>query len=436
MGSVRAQDNSAGPAGTRKLTVDDCVAIGLKNSKSLHASSMNVQAANAQASQATAARLPSVTLNGSYTRLSTIPGFVLAIPNLGTFDIPTSYPDNYVSQVSVREPIFTGFKLESGSAAADDASKASEQDYAGDRSNLTYTIKASYWGLFQTQEIKKVVDENVEEVSSHLNDVKNMLDHGMATNNDYLRVQVQLSNAQLMQIDAQNNVRLATIALDNVMSVDLGTQVEIASAPDAGPDSMHGPDVPASVDTLVKKAIGNRPELKAMQYRVKAAESGVTAAKSGWYPQVALFGDYMYSNPNQRYFPALNEFKDSWDLGVSASWAIWNWNMTGKQAEQAEAQEMQTQDALGQMQDGVTLEVNQNFLDVRQSADKIRVSAQGVKQAEESYRVMDEKFKAGLALNSDLLDAETALLQARTNYTQSLVDFELAQARLAKSVGE
>ncbi len=88
------------------------------------------------------------------------------------------------------------------------------------------------------------------------------------------------------------------------------------------------------------------------------------------------------------------------------------------------------------IKDGVTLEVTQNYLNLKKSEERMTVSEQNVGQAEENYRVTDDKFKNGLALNSDLLDAEVALLQAKTNYIQSIVDYELAQAQLKKSIGE
>ena len=71
-----------------------------------------------------------------------------------------------------------------------------------------------------------------------------------------------------------------------------------------------------------------------------------------------------------------------------------------------------------------------------QAKERIGVSRQAVHQAQENYRVTNEKFKLGVALNTDMLDAEVASLQAKTNFTQSLVDFQLAEARLEKSIGK
>jgi len=82
------------------------------------------------------------------------------------------------------------------------------------------------------------------------------------------------------------------------------------------------------------------------------------------------------------------------------------------------------------------LEVTQSFLNLHQAKERTLVADQGVKQAEENYRVTNKRFREGLVQTSDLLDAEVALLQARTNYTQARVDFELADARLQKAIGQ
>ncbi|MGH9426214.1 MAG: TolC family protein, partial [Terriglobia bacterium] len=82
------------------------------------------------------------------------------------------------------------------------------------------------------------------------------------------------------------------------------------------------------------------------------------------------------------------------------------------------------------------LDVTRNYLNLGRARERITVAEQGVKQAEEHYRVTSARFKQGLGLNSDLLDAEVALLQAKTNYAQALVDFGLAQASLERAIGE
>ena len=180
----------------------------------------------------------------------------------------------------------------------------------------------------------------------------------------------------------------------------------------------------------------NRPELKAVDSRVKAGEAGVTAARSGWFPQVYLTGNYYYSRPNQRIFPTQDAFKDTWDVTLGVSLDIWNWGTTLHQTDQAQAQLEQAKDARGLIQDGITLDLTQAYLNLQQARERITVADQGVKQAEENHRITTKRFNAGLASTSDLIDAEVALLQGKTNQTNSIVDYELAKARIEKAVGE
>jgi outer membrane protein TolC len=81
------------------------------------------------------------------------------------------------------------------------------------------------------------------------------------------------------------------------------------------------------------------------------------------------------------------------------------------------------------------LEVTQSYLSFKQAKENIQLSRLSVEQADENLRVTQQKFKAGLTTNSEMLDAEVAQLQAKLQLTQALVDYELAQAKLEKAVG-
>jgi outer membrane protein TolC len=191
-----------------------------------------------------------------------------------------------------------------------------------------------------------------------------------------------------------------------------------------------------NMDFFIDKAYSNRPELKGTELRIKASESGVTLAQSGWYPQVSVVGDYLSARPNQRVFPSVDQFKDTWDVNLSVNVNIWNWLATKDQTDQAETQLEQAKDSYKIIKDNITLEVTQIYLNILQAKEKMIVAANNVVQAEENYRTADDKFKNGLILNSELLDAEVAQLTAKTNYVQSQVDYELAKAQLEKSSGE
>jgi len=414
---------------TKKLTLDESIKIGLEKSNVLHSSKMNVNYAESKSNEVNTFRLPNLSFSASYTRLSEVDPFSVTTP-FGKFDISPSILNNYSMKVSLQQPLFTGFKLESNSKMAEYNYLAAKQDHTRDEKELIYNIKNSYWGLFKANQIKKVVEENVSQVQAHLTDVQNLFKVGLATKNDVLKVQVQLGEAQLRFIDAKNAVKLASINLANVIGISLDTEIETSE--EVEEQALNE----KNLSDLINKAYDSRAELKSINYRVQASESGITAAKSDWFPQLYLTGNYYYSRPNQRILPAEDKFDGTWDVTVSLSLNLWNWGATIDKTEAAEAQFQQAQDSYKIIKDMITLEVTRNYLDINKSNEKISVAKQSVGQAEENYRVTDEKFKNGLALNSDLLDAEVALLQAKTNYIQSVVDYELAVAQLKKSIGE
>ncbi len=415
----------------KTLTLDQSIQIGLQNSKQIHASLMQVKMAQAQANQVGASRFFSLDLGATYTRLSKVPPFSVNTP-FGDFVISPSIFDNYNMKLSLQQPLFTGFKLSSSYDAARLSASAVEQDYTKDEQDLFLSIKNAYWALFKAISLKKVIDEDIQTVNAHLGDVQNFFKQGLATQNDVLKVQVQLSQVQLQQIDAANGVKLAMLNLNNVIGLPLSTDIKLADSVAVG--DFNGV-MSKPLDELVNEAYKKRPELKAMNLRVNASGKNVTAAQGDWYPQVFVAGEYDYSKPNQRLLPTQNKFYGTWNVSVGLSYNLWNWGATIDKTQEAEAGLEQAKDNYKLLKDAVTLDVNQSYFNFVKAREKVMVAKQTVKQAEENYRVTDEKFKQGLTLNSELLDAEVALTQARTDYVQAQADYELSLAKLDRAVG-
>ena len=419
------------------LTVEQAVQIGLDNSKMLRQSASKVQYADARSAEVNASALPSIKASGAYAHLSDVPAFAFALPPAAqlvgfpaSLVLAPTIVDNYSLRVGIQHPLFAGFRIDASKDAAARNVDAASQDYNKDRSDLIFNIKTAYWALFRARELKKLADDNIEQITAHLNDVKNLEDQGLATTNDMLAAEVQLSNGQLGQVDANNNAQLALVALDNTLGIPLATDITIASPVAETPRQF------APLDSLVLTGLDARPEIRGMDARVKAGEAGVTAARAGWWPQISLTGNYYYANPNQRYQPAQILWKDTWDVGINVSLDIWNWGTTLHQTDQAQAQLAQVKEAYGQTQDGVTLDITQAYLTLKQARERVAVAKQAEARAEENHRVTTQRYKEGLVLNSEMIDAQYSLTSAKTTYTQSLVDFELAQARLAKAIGE
>ena len=415
----------------RSMTVEQAIAIGIDNSKTLHSSASKAEGADAHVSEIDATRFPSLKFTGGYTRLSPVEPFTFSLPGSPIVDtLSPAVLNNWNFQLSFQQPLFTGFRLLNSSRLASHSAEAAHFDYDKDRRDFIFNVRTAYWNVYKTIEFKKVVDQTIDQASAHLKDVQNLLSQGMATNNDALKVQVQLSNAKFQQLDAANNARMASMALDNLIGLPLDTEIDVASVASSQPRTF------GETKLLIQKAIEVRPDVKAMEERVKASDDVVNIANGGWWPQVFLVANYTYAKPNSRIFPTVDEFKGTWSAGVSAAWDLGGLGTVGFQKTQAQASLAQSVDALGLIKDGITLEVHQNALMLDKAKERIAVAQEGVTQAEENLRVTNDRFKAGLILNSEVLDAEVLLQQSKMNFTQSVVDFELAQAGLAKAIGE
>lgn len=423
----------------QQLTLEDAIRIGKENSRALRISELKVNAASARVSEAKAAMLPLLKFEGSYKRLSDVDPFAVQVPFSPTpIVISPTVLNNYSLRVGLQQPLFTGFKLRSNAYAAERLEEASEAERHGSESDLVLNITSNYWMLYQAIETKKFVDENVDRLTSYQSDTENLMKAGMATRNDLLRIQVQLSNAKLSQIDALNDVEVATMNLNNIMGQPTDSPIHLISVPtvtmgQGGTSGQVSAGTPSPI--LVDMAMKNRSDLLAMQSRVEAAKAGVTAAQGSWWPQLALTANYMYSRPNPRYLPTKDEYKPTWEVGVVMQFDIWNWGTTLFQTEQARSQLQQNEYVFSQMKDNATLEVRRYQLGVERAEKRIDVAQEAIEQADENSRSTNEKYKNGLATSTELLDANVAVLQARTSYTGALVEHQIALARLNKAVG-
>ena len=426
---LAAQQKESGDV--QSLTVDQAVELGLKYSKSLRVSEGKVEAAVAKARENDTLLKPSLKFSSVYSRLSKVPSFEIEMPEIfggGKYVLNPSLLNSTSFQLTAQQPLFTGFQLSSLSKVGHLQAQAAKEDLARDNAELVFSVRNAYWNVYKAVDLKRLVDENVALVEAHLQDVRNFADQGLAKQNDVLKVQVQLANVRIAQLRAANGIKLASMALNSLIGLPVMKEIQIAST--ARPEQ----DEVEPLDALVNRAIERRPEAKAMDFQIRAAQAGIKLANSSRYPQIYLVGNYYYSNPNQRIFPLENKFKKTWDVSLSLSLDVWNWNKTGRQVEQAKAQLTQAENGAAQIRDGILLEVSQNYFALDEQRKMISLAAEGVSQAEENFRVTKDRFKAGLTINSELLDAEVALLEAKINHSQALADYEIVRAKLVKSV--
>lgn len=414
-----------------KLTLKESLELGLKTSKDLKISQSKLIVSDAKVTEINSMFLPQVKLMANYTRLSNnIPPFEVLVP-FSPIPIKISEPvlDNYSLRLSFQQPLFTGLKLLASKKAANYNYEAAEFEYAKDKNEAAFSIYSAFWNYYKTQQVKTLLLNSLKQIENHLNDTKNFLDNGLATKNDYLKLQVQYSNTKLLLIEAENNVDIARAVFNKAVGLPLESLTEILT------EELTANSVDLNLNELIEEAKINRSDLESLFLKLKAADENIMATNAAWFPNIYLSGNYYYSNPNARLQPLQAKWKDTWDLGVTLSWDIWNWGLTTAQTNQAEELSVQIKTSLEKLSDMIEVEVYQNYLNVIKSKEKVDVSKLSLEQASENYRITSDKYDVQLATSTDLIDAEVSELHAATNLNAALVDYEIAKVRLEKSLG-
>lgn len=416
---------------SKKLTLQESIELGLGNSKDLKISQSKLKSADAKVSEVNSMFLPQLKFMANYTRLSdNVPPFEVTTP-FSPIPIRISDPvlDNYNLKLSFQQPLFTGLKLLSSKKAAEYNLNASEFEYSKEKNEAALNIYSTFWNYYKAMQMKDLLNNSQKQIKTHLMNTKNFVDNGLATQNDYLKLQVQHSNTKLQLIEAENNVDVARAVFNKALGLPFDSPTDISI------EDIKIQQVEYNVDDLINEAKENRDEIVSLAFRLKAANENISAARSSWFPSLYLNGNYNYSNPNTRFQPLTAKFNDTWDVGVTLSWDVWDWGLTSSKTTQAEESAVQTQTSLEKLNDNIEVEVFQSYLNLIKSKEKVDVSKLSLEQASENYRITSEKYNEQLATSADLIDAEVSELQAATNLTSSLIEYNLAKVRLEKAVG-
>jgi outer membrane protein len=417
---------------TQKLTLQESIDLGLQNNKDIRISQSKMKSSDAKVSEVSSMFLPQLKFMANYTRLSdNVPPFEVVTP-FSPMPIKISDPvlNNYNLRLSLQQPLFTGFKLSSSKKAAEYNFNAAESEYSKEINEAAMNIHIAFWNYYRAQEVRDLLVSSLKQIENHLKDTKNFLDNGLVTQNDYLKLQVQYSNTKLQLIEAENNLEVARAVFNKTLGLPLESSTEIAA------EKLKAQSVEYDLEDLINEAKANRDEIESLAFKLKSTEENITTARSSWFPSVYLTGNYYYSNPNTRFQPLTDQWNDTWDVGVTLSWDIWDWGLTSSKTTQAQELSMQTQASLEKLNDNIEVEVYQSYLNLVKSKEKVDVSKLSLEQASENYRITSEKYNEQLATSTDLIDAEVSELQAATNLTSSLIEYNLAKVRLEKAIGK
>jgi len=389
-------------------------------------------AAIAAADVRAAADRPLVSASAGYTRTNHVTAFVVPGPDGRPQVLYPDVPDNYRTRLDLQWPIYNGGRTDALERAARAEASASAADVAAARADLRLEVARAFWSLVTARATERVLEQGVTRAQANVRDVRERFGVGLIPPNEVASAEAQESRQRMLLIEARNQRDLSSSELARLVGLDvLGPALD----PAADLESPAGAAAP-DTRTLVTQARAARPERLALDRRVAATEEQFAAARAGGLPTVAIVSGFDYARPNPRIFPRADRWDDSWDAGVNVAWNLWDGGRTRAEVAQAGSMVTAARQRLQEFDSVVALEVRQRQLEIDSGRAAIAAAGDAVRAASEARRVVAERYQAGVATQTEVLDADVALLQAELDRTRAQAGVRLAEARLARALGQ
>ena len=331
--------------------------------------------------------------------------------------------NQHSNTVSASMPIYTGGKLSGTIKQAKAGYLISEQGLQKAYNDMRTTVTNGYFDMLQADNMQKLGRESVERLADHLKNVEAQYEVGVVAKVDVLRSQVELANAKQSLIKAENAYQIAEANLNKIVGLPMDTQLKLDNILVYTP---YENDMQYCLDY----AAMHRPELEQAKQNVEAAKGALRVAISGHMPQIAASASQNWNDSN---WPG--DENGNWGVGVQVTMNIFDSGVTTSKIHGAEADLAKAHETYRDTVDAVNLDVRSNYLNLREAEKRIDTTKLAVSQAEEDYRIAQLRYMNGVGTNTDVLDAQVALTDAKTNYLQAMYDYNTCKTNLETAIG-
>lgn len=412
-------------AATLELDLEETIQRALLTNPSVKIAESQRKEAKADYSAAKSARGISISLNHSTGRGGYAEAQRRFNTAMGTWISDKQIGNSHSNSVTASLPIFTGGELQGqiGQAKANYRSMLSAEEQA--YNEMKETATTGYFNMLNATNMKALRQESVDRLQAHLDNVIAQYNVGIVARADVLRSEVELANAKQDYITASNEYDVAEATLNNIIGTPLNTTLKLK-------DSLQYVPYDNDMAYCLAYSEQHRPELKQAEYGVDAAEAALVVARSGHMPKV-------YANASNNWggngsdWPGDDD--ENWSVGVTASMNVFDSGVTWSKIHAAQENLAKAKESQRQIKDNVELEVRTDYLSMREAEKRITTAQVAVASAEEDYHIAVVRYQAGVGTNIDVMDAQEALTQAKTNYYQALYNYNTSKAALNTSMG-
>ncbi len=421
------------------LTVDRAVERALSNNHLIRAAAERSRAAVEALGTARSDFYPKLVGTYRYTRLGQEPfmywNAYVVNPATGTItgtrqvEAPVGTLDNFHWDISLIQPLFTGFALQSRYAMAKTGKALGRVSLARARADIVCQVKVAFSRALLTEKLVLISEAAEKSLRAHAEKARAFFDQGLIPYNDLLQAQVALSEATQQKVEARARAEVAKAALVNLLALDDDQSLKLAELS----EDLAAPPEP---DELISMAAASRPELEALRLAVRKVELAIDMVNSSNYPQLSLVASYGQDGRNWRATdnPHRNSYNSS--ISIQARWTLFEGGKT--RSEQARLKHEKK--ALLQQQENarraIALEIKDALARVKTARTNVDTARQALAKARENLRITKLRYDQQMATSTDVLDASTRLTRARVGFFRAIYGFHAARAELERAVGK
>ncbi|MFH0795572.1 MAG: TolC family protein [Candidatus Omnitrophota bacterium] len=390
------------------LTLEKCLDIARKTNPTILITDQAIKVSESQVGQARAGYYPQLNGSTGYSRSGT--------------DSTAGTLDNYTAGVSLTQNIYDFGKTSNWVNTEKFNLNAVIFDRDDTSRQVVFAVKEAYFQVIQTDKAREVAKEAVKQFQQHLEQAQAFYQAGTHPKFDVTKAEVDLSNARLDLIKAENAYRLALVNLNTAMGVPDAPEYSLED----NISSPQGNDI--TLEKVLETAYQNRPDLKAAAERRKSAGVAVALAVKGYFPTLSGSAGYNWSGED---FP----LQDEWNAGVAISFPIFDGLSTHYKINEAKSN-LKTAEAREEVvKQQAFLEIKQAYLNFQEAKESLPVAEMAVKQAEENLELANGRYKVGVGSPTEVTDAQVAYSQARYAHIQALYGYQITWASIENAVG-
>jgi outer membrane protein len=406
---------------TDSLTLEQVVQLVLASHPAVLQATAGIAAADARVAERRSAYYPALSAGGSAVRTAPVPN--LTVPNVGSFSLTPRVA--YATGVQLHQTVWDFGRRSAGVALARAQGASASGNVALVQSELAFrAIDAFYAVLFLRQSLA-VQDDEIQALEQHLAVSRERARSGAVTDFDVLTTQVRVATARSQRIDVANQLQRREIELRELLGVGAEQPLPLKGAFTLTPVALTG-------DSLTPLALRQRPEMALARQAEASAAAAQRFAALGQRPLLSVDAQAGFRNGFE---PNLDRIEGNWNAGVSVQVPVFDGGRTRDQVAEAEANLTAAEDHTRDVTRRVAADVQQALANLQASRDKLATADLQVEQADTALSLANTRYRAGVITNLEVLDAQTALAQARLLRVRTQYAFVQSRYDLERAVG-